>query len=73
MGKPVRGRASGGQGGVGGEGTVVVVRCRGPRDGQQGQSILRFHDWNPAEIRPGSPISGPEALLRSIGYGRSLR
>jgi hypothetical protein len=30
-----------------------------------GGPILRF---SPAEIRPGNTISGPEALLRSIGY-----
>ena len=29
--------------------------------------FLCFPDRNPAEIRPGSPISDPEALLRNIG------
>ncbi len=27
-----------------------------------------FPDQNPAETRPGRPISGPEALWRNIGY-----
>ncbi len=32
------------------------------------QAGLRsFPDWNPAELRPGSLISGPEALLHNMG------
>ncbi len=38
-----------------------------------GGPILRLPYQNPAEIRSGGPISGPEALLRNIGYERALR
>ena len=29
--------------------------------------MYKLSDENPADIRPGSPISGPEAILRNIG------
>jgi hypothetical protein len=37
-----------------------------------GGPLLRFPHQNPAESRPGSPISGPEALLRDIGFAGAL-
>jgi hypothetical protein len=42
MGKPVRRRVLRGQGGVGGGGTVIVVRRRGPKNGQN--SPLQISD-----------------------------
>ncbi len=43
--------------------TSALRQAFGRSDGQ----FLDFPDWNPAEIQPESPISGPEALLRNIG------
>ncbi len=42
----------------------------GPLAGRRpaGGPIVRLPDGNPAEIRPGNPMSGPEALLRNTGY-----
>ncbi len=38
-----------------------------------GRSLARgFPDKNPAEIQPGSQISGPEALLRNIWKGKPI-
>ncbi len=43
----------------------------GPPDGRRpagGPIFLCFPGSSPAKIRPGSSISGPEALLRNIEY-----
>ena len=45
--------------------TCTLARGILPRQLQIGGDAF---DMNPAEIQPGSQISGPEALLRNIGY-----
>ncbi len=53
---------------------AAVKRCCGRFViGKASKAALRpAPDWNPAEIWPGSPSSGPEAVVRNIGYLNAL-
>ncbi len=39
-----------------------------PAEGRPEGRFRGYPDWDPPEIRPGCPISGPDARLRNIGY-----
>ncbi len=44
------------------------IQALRPAFGRPEGQFFCFPNQNAAEIRPGSPICGPEALLRNIGW-----